>query len=502
MHEGEEELRKALAQLQTVTDLMAAAVTRCSRDLRYLWVSPQYAAWVGRSPEELVGRPIVEILGPQAFEDLLPRFQRVLEGERVEYEEQVDFAGPGLRWVNAVYVPTRDLTGQTDGWVAVVTDITQRKELEQMLRDSDRRKDDFLAMLAHELRNPLAPIGTAVALLRAVGPNEPRFVRAREIIERQVLHMTRLLEDLLDVSRISRGKVTLRPERVAISELVREAAEATRMMIEERRHTLSVTLPHDELYIEADPSRALQVIVNLLSNAAKFTPPGGRISIDASRSPAGDAVLRISDTGVGIEDAMHTRVFDAFVQEESDLARSRGGLGLGLALVKQIVELHGGRVGVESAGRGKGATFTVTLPALPGESRERPIGAREPAVGSPLRILVVEDNVDAAESLALLLQLGGHEVWTRHDGLSAVQAFKELRPDVAFIDLGLPLLDGFEVARRARGEPGTANCLLVAVSGYGREQDKAEAQRAGFDHHLTKPMDPEAIAALLATRSA
>ncbi|CAN93222.1 two-component hybrid sensor and regulator [Sorangium cellulosum So ce56] len=503
MHEDVESLRAALEQLRMVTDRMAAAVTYCSRDLRYLWVSPEYAAWIARPAAEIVGQRIVEVLGPQAYDDLEPYFERVLQGERVEYEERCLVRGLGLRWIKAIYVPTYDARGTPDGWIAVVTDITRRKELEEMLRESDRRKDDFLAMLAHELRGPLAPIRNAVAIMRVLGLEDPKFVYARDIIERQVSHMARLVDDLLDVSRISRGKIALQRETLELADLVQEAVEATRPVIQTPGHTLSVTLPAEQLRIEADRVRIVQVIVNLLTNAAKFTPPGGRIGIEVSRSEAGEAVIRVTDTGVGIEEAMQPRVFEAFVQETSDLARSQGGLGVGLWLAKQLVDLHGGRIDVESAGRGRGAAFTVTLPALPRNAREtQPAGLREPTAGSPLRILVVEDNLDTAESLKMLLELHGHEVWMEHDGLAALHAFSRLCPDIAFVDLGLPLLDGFEVARRARRDQGTAGCLLVALSGYGRDEDKAEARRAGFDLHLTKPADTEAIAELLAKRCA
>jgi PAS domain S-box-containing protein len=365
MEERTDELRAQLDELRVVTSRMAAAVTRCGRDLRYHWVSPEYAAWIGKPAEEIVGKPIVEILGAAAFEELGPRFEKVLQGQRVEYEEQVTFRNLGPRWINGVYVPTEDATGTPDGWVAVITDITRRKELEEVLLESGRRKDDFLAMLAHELRNPLAPLRSAADVLRTLCGADPQIVRVRDAVDRQVSHLTRLVDDLLDVSRITQGKIALQWEAAALAEIVQEAAEATLPAMEEHRHTLTVAVPEGDLRIVADRARILQMIVNLLNNAAKFTPQGGRVGVTARRSEAGEAVLQVTDTGMGIEEAMQTHVFEAFVQEATDLARSKGGLGVGLWLAKWIVEMHGGRIGVESAGRGRGTTFTVTLPALP-----------------------------------------------------------------------------------------------------------------------------------------
>ncbi|HEX5811394.1 MAG TPA: PAS domain-containing sensor histidine kinase, partial [Pseudonocardia sp.] len=295
---------------------MAAAVARCSRDLRYLWASREYGAWIGLTPEEIAGRPIVEILGGAAFDTLRPHFDRALRGERVEYEGEVDVRGLGRRWLHAVYVPTRDAGGVPDGWVGVVTDVTRRHEIEDMLRESDRRKDEFLAMLAHELRNPLAPISNAVGILKACAPPDPSLVRAREIIERKVKQLARLVDGLLDLSRITFGKIELQRQRVSLATIVRDAVDTARPLADERRHALTVDVGGEPIVLYADPARLVQVLENLLTNAIKFTPPGGRIAVVAERAGSGEAVVRVADDGVGVAPEMRERIFEPLVQED------------------------------------------------------------------------------------------------------------------------------------------------------------------------------------------
>jgi signal transduction histidine kinase/ActR/RegA family two-component response regulator len=378
-----------------------------------------------------------------------------------------------------------------------------RREAETALaavREADRRKDEFLAMLAHELRNPLAPIRNAVAVMRAIGPQEAQLARVRDIVDRQLTHLTRLVDDLLEVSRITRGKITLMRAPVPLSEIVEEALETARHLIEQHEHTLSVTLATEAVRIDGDRERLVQVVANLLTNAAKFTPRGGHIVLDTTPSTPGEAVLTVRDTGIGILPDARARIFDLFAQEDSTLARSHGGLGIGLTLVKRLVELHGGSVRVESDGRGHGAAFTVTLPALrPAMPVEPPEVPAADGAGGPLRrVLVVEDNPDAAETLALLLSLDGHAVRVAHHGVQALRLLDEFEPDVAFIDVGLPDMDGFEVARRLRADPRTRRITLIALTGYGTEEDKQQAVAAGFDRHLTKPVDHDVIVAILA----
>lgn len=368
---------------------------------------------------------------------------------------------------------------------------------EEALQEASRRKDDFLAMLAHELRNPLAPIRNAAEVLRMLGGDDPRLRAAKDIIERQVRHMTRLIDDLLDLSRITRGKIELRIEPLPVRAVVDAAVEACRPDIESHGHTLAVNAL-DEVWVEGDQARLIQVIANLLINAAKFTARGGHISLSAARHP-GAVVISVRDTGIGISKAAQGRIFDLFVQEDASLARSQGGLGIGLTLVKQLVDVHGGSVAVKSEGLGKGSEFLVTLPIFdrgePAEARPLPSSDRD-KTSARLAILVVEDNEDAAESFRMVLELRGHEVRVARDGVEALRCFEVLCPDVAFVDLGLPGIDGFVLAERVRARGGKRP-TLVALSGYGGAGDKQRAKEAGFDQHMTKPVDHERVQALL-----
>ena len=399
--------------------------------------------------------------------------------------------------------PLFDRSGSVRGALGGFVDITEHRRVEQALQEADRRKDEFLAMLAHELRNPLAPIRNAVEILRFGGPTEPRLESARQMIDRQVTHMARLIDDLLDVSRLTRGKIVLRKERLELADVVAQAIETVRPLIDEKGHVLEVSLPAESVAVEGDAARLMQVLANLLANAAKFTTPGGPIRLSVARSD-GEAVIRVKDEGAGIAAELLPRVFDLFVQESMSLDRRQGGLGIGLTLVRTLVELHGGRVAAQSRGTGQGSEFIVHLPALGDARRDAlPLRAEEPSAVSrrQLRILVVEDNRDAAESLMTLLQLNGHEVRVSHDGLEALAVVDGFSPDAAFLDLGLPGLDGYEVARRLRATPVGRSLLLVALSGYGQEEDKRRAAEAGFDHHLTKPIDFTVVERLLAVET-
>jgi signal transduction histidine kinase/ActR/RegA family two-component response regulator len=373
--------------------------------------------------------------------------------------------------------------------------------LYRQARDSDRRKDEFLAMLSHELRNPLAPVLNTLAVLRTRGGG-PADLQAYDLIERQVRHMARLVDDLLDVSRVTRGKIVLQKERVDLRVLAARAAEACRPLLEARRHEFAVALPEGPLFVEGDPTRLEQVLTNLLNNAAKYTEPGGRVELRVERV-GGDAAVRVRDTGIGMMPEVVARAFDLFVQGDRALARSEGGLGIGLTMVRSLVEMHGGAVSAHSDGPGRGSEFVVRLPGMPG-GEEGPEGPREAAAPAPrgCRILVVDDNRDSADSLALLLRLTGHAVQVAYDGRAALEAALAGSPEVVFLDIGLPGMDGHEVARRLRAQGGMEGALLVAVSGYGQEEDRVRSLEAGFDHHLVKPVEPEAVQALLAERAA
>ena len=364
--------------------------------------------------------------------------------------------------------------------------------------EADQRKDEFLATLAHELRNPLAPIRNAVQIMRLSGASAPAARHLSEMMERQVGHMVRLVDDLLEVSRITRGKIELRKERVALAAVIEAAVETSRPLIEAQRHELGVTLPLQPLYLEADATRLAQVFGNLLNNAAKYTDEGGQIEVTATRQ--GDEVLvTVRDSGTGIGAAALPRVFDMFMQGENSRDRTQGGLGIGLTLVRSLVEMHGGSVDARSEGTGKGSEFIVRLPLASAAQGVdvMPSPAAPIEVRAPTRVLVVDDNRDAAETLAMLLQMLGAEVTVVHDGSSALSAVSVHRPAVVFLDLGMPGMDGFEVARRIRGEPDHCGTTLIALTGWGQERDRRETRAAGFDHHLIKPADFAALQALL-----
>ncbi len=378
--------------------------------------------------------------------------------------------------------------------------LAERTRLEAQLREADRRKDDFLAMLAHELRSPLAPMLTAVQLMERKLRTGQSIHWERDVVERQVNHMRRLVDDLLDVSRVSRGKIQLQKTPVELVGGVKRALEAVRPFAESRRHTLSAELPAEPVWTMADPVRLEQVLTNLLNNAAKYTEPGGHISLKLG-CEAGEAVVRVVDTGMGIPAEALPHLFEPFMQVEHTLDRAQGGLGLGLALVKRLVELHGGRVEAASAGVGQGSTFTVHLPLLPRELVPKPSETSrllEEAPAASRRVLVVDDNVDAAELLGAVLELDGHQVMVVHDGLTALDRMDTFAPQVVFLDISLPGLDGYEVARRIRRRPGGAGVRLVAVTGFGQASDRRRSREAGFDAHLVKPVEFAMVRALVA----
>jgi len=373
-----------------------------------------------------------------------------------------------------------------------------------LLRDiqkADRRKDEFLAMLAHELRNPLAPICNAVEIMRRVGPAQPDLERARDVIDRQLNNLTRLVDDLLDVSRITSGKVRLKLETLDVAVAVASAVETSRPLIESRRQMLSVSLPSVPVRVRADQTRLAQVLANLLNNAAKYTQEAGHIWLDVSAEDT-DVVFRVRDNGAGIAADVLPCIFDLFTQADQSLDRAQGGLGIGLTLVRRLVEMHHGSVQAISKGPGQGSEFVVRLAALaedvPAEAPRNGF-VHTPAVDLKRRILVVDDNMDTAESLAMLMRYDGHEVRTAHDGLAALQAFKVFSPEVVILDIGLPHLDGYEVARRLRDQSRRGDVLLAALTGYGNEEDQVRSQAAGFDLHLVKPVRIEALRSLLAS---
>ncbi len=396
--------------------------------------------------------------------------------------------------------PTDRETRLVELYARQAAEVIDNARLYREIREADRHKDEFLAMLAHELRNPLAPLMNAVHMLRPEGLAGPEAEEIRGIAERQVRHLARLVDDLLDMSRISTGKIQLRKGRVDLGVAVSRAVDSARPLIEARRHQLKVATPDRPVFLDADSARLEQVLSNLLNNAAKYTEPGGRIELDAGRE--GDqAFVRVRDTGVGIAPELLPRVFDLFTQAERSLDRSQGGLGIGLTLVRGLVELHGGSVAVYSGGIGRGSEFVICLPTSPTPDDARDGGPETkaaPAPANPMRVLVVDDNEDGARLLARLLRSGGHRASLAYDGPAALESALSEPPDVVLLDIGLPGMDGFEVARRLRESEGPNRALLVALTGYGREEDLRRSREAGFDHHMVKPVDPRALNELLA----
>jgi PAS domain S-box-containing protein len=661
-------------ELESVTELMPAGVTHCTHDLRYAWANPRFGEWIGRSPKELVGQSIRDVIGPTAFTKLEPYFRRALAGERVEYEEEIDYEGLGRRWVHASYVPTRDRQGAVDGWVAVVIDVTdkkrlelglaqvlaglseltsrlwrartlqegleeiltaviglmgadkgnvqlldaerrvltiaahqgfeqdflyffrevsaadesacgrtlasgkrviiedieadapyaplrpmaraagyravvstpllsfdgkplgtisthfrgvhrpseeelhrldlylrqaadfiQRSRMEQALRrsehallEADRRKDEFLALIAHELRNPLAPILYSLAALNKTDRGARHQLHAEQVIERQVMHMSRLLDDLLDVSRITRGRLELKRTTVELAAVLDAAIEAARPLLDEKRHRLTVELPTEPVWVEGDPVRLAQVFSNLLINAAKYTEAGGQVQLLAVRAGA-EIVVTVRDNGAGIAAEVLPRLFMPFSPGAAAGHHPNGGLGVGLSLVRGLVERHGGRVEARSEGVGRGSEFIVYLPLGSPDTPAQPLPpALTPAEPARrLKVLVVDDNRDAADSCEALLELSGHEVQTAYSGQDGYLLADAFRPDVMLLDIGLPDIDGYALAHRIRGAHWGQGLTLVALTGWGQEADKRRADEAGFDHHLTKPVTFQQLDRLL-----
>jgi signal transduction histidine kinase len=394
----------------------------------------------------------------------------------------------------------------TEADLALATDLAQRAavaientQLYQALRENDRRKDEFLATLAHELRNPLVPIRNSLQILKMPRVDTATVERSREMMERQVHQLVRLVDDLLDVSRVMRGKIELRKERVELASVIARAVETVQPLLDAQEHELNVVLPPESLPLDADPVRLAQVIGNLLTNAAKYTEPRGRIRLTAQREE-GAVVLRLQDTGIGIAANMLPRIFDLFVQVDHAAARSQGGLGIGLTLVKNLVEMHQGQVEAHSPGPGKGSEFVVRLPLArdPTERTEENGASSAAPSASGLRLLVVDDNKDAADSLAMLLRLQGHQVRVAHDGPGALEIAKEDSPDLVLLDIGMPGMDGYEVAGRMRRQFGPGNIRLAALTGWGQQEDRRRTAEAGFDYHLVKPVEPNVLENLLA----
>jgi PAS domain S-box-containing protein len=513
--------------LRATLDSLRDAVLALDPEGNILLLNRSAEALLGTDSASAAGRPVAELLRLRDTETGLtlavPRGDEMPgDGSAPEQTMLLTPQEGEERPFDLVASPLRD-GEENAGTLLVLRDAAPRLEAERVRRESeesarrrideelrrradeiaaaDRRKDQFLAMLAHELRNPLAPIRNAVELMRQVETLDSSFQPNREMVERQVKNLARLVDDLLDVSRITQGSIRLRKEPVELRSILERAVDSTRPLVESRGHQLILELPREPIRLDADPTRLEQVVANLLNNAAKYTMPGGHIWLSAELVGK-EAVVRVRDNGIGVPPDVLGRVFEPFVQTDGSLARSEGGLGIGLTLVRSLVEMHGGRVEAHSPGLGQGSEFTIRLPARIAQPADLPIpAASEPAVrplARPLRVLVVEDNVDAAESLATLLRVWGHDVQVVHDGLQALDAARGRRPEVVLLDIGLPGLDGYQVARRLRDEVGLDNALLVAMTGYGQPEDRRRSREAGIHHHFVKPVEPFVLRTLLA----
>jgi PAS domain S-box-containing protein len=496
--------RRAESSQQWLTAVLSSigdAVIATDGRGRVNFMNPVAESLCGRTQADAAGEPLGDVFRivhePTRVPDEDPVARVLAEGAVVGLaQDTVLLSHDGTeRPIDDSGAPIRNARGQVAGAVLVFRDITERKRAEAALVEESRRKDEFLAMLAHELRNPLAAIANSTHLLLRPGA-EHLLDWCKEVIDRQVKHLARLVDDLLDVSRITRGKIQLRPQPVDLATLIRSATAAVQPLFDERKHDLRVQIEPGSIALDADPTRLEQVLVNLLTNAAKYTEPGGRIEMTARRQ-SGRVLIQIRDNGIGIAPELIPRVFELFSQGDRTLARSEGGLGIGLTMVAKLVEMHGGTVTVASEGPGRGSTFTVELPARVTESPSAdaaPAATKEPA---RTRILIVDDNADLTQSLARLLRLLGHEVETAYDGPAGVEAARAFRPQFILLDIGLPSLDGYQVVGQLRRDATTKQATIIAITGYGQEEDRQRALAAGFDHHLAKPVDHNTLISLL-----
>jgi PAS domain S-box-containing protein len=495
-------LREGEERFHQLAESVPQLVWMARPDGHIFWYNRRWYEYTGTTPEQMAGWGWRTVHDPAVLPQVQERWKRsIATGEPFDMVFPLKGADGGFRPFLTRVMPLKDDTGRVVQWFGTNTDISEQKRAEDALREEARRKDRFISMLAHELRNPLAPIGNAMHLL-ARSQDKPVVDKVQEIVTRQVAHLSRIVDDLLEASRVARGQVALRRERVDLGRVVRQAAEDTAGTFEKAGVGLSVEVPETPVWVEGDRTRLTQVVTNLLANAAKFTDRGGRAAARL-RPDGGQAVLAVTDTGVGMAAETVGRLFEPFGQADQSLARTRGGLGLGLALVKGFVELHGGTVTAASAGPGKGSEFTVRLPlaAEPPALTAAPRPTARPAAAARKRVLIVEDNKDSADSLKMVFEFSGYDVTVAYTGPDGAEAAKRVRPDLVICDIGLPGMDGYAVARRIRAELGPDQPVLVALTGYGEAADRERALAAGFDRHFTKPADPVALEAALTSRS-
>ncbi|HEV7800292.1 MAG TPA: PAS domain-containing protein [Burkholderiales bacterium] len=473
---------------------------------RFAYANEALLRMWGRSPEDALGKTCLELGYEPWHAEMHDREIEQVVATRQPIRGEVPFTGTnGRRIYEYIFVPVIGVNGEVVAVAGTTRDVTERQQSEQAmreqaerLRESDRAKDEFLATLAHELRNPLAPIANSLEVLKRAGENREAAARARGTIDRQITHLVRLVDDLLDVSRITRGKLELRTQRIALASIVEQALESCRPHLDAAGHALTIATPGTPIFVEADPVRLVQVLSNLLNNATKYTPNGGRIAVSVEVSGA-HVRITVKDTGIGIAPEMIEQVFDMFIRADHSLERAHDGLGIGLTLAKRLVELHGGTLSARSAGLAQGSEFTVQLPLAQRESAPQTSPHDDTGAVSTRRVLVVDDNLDSAASLAMLLEFAGHETRTAHDGEDAIAVAAQYRPDVILLDIGLPKMNGYDACRVIRAQPGGKDTLIVALTGWGQDDDRRRSREAGFDAHLVKPADYPALVKLLAT---
>lgn len=491
--QAEQALRESEAKFRTIADALPQMVWSTLPNGDHDYFNQQWYQFTGVPEGATDGKGWVELFHPEDRTSAQRTWQHSLAtGELYEIQYRLRHHSGEYRWTLGRALPVRNDDGVIVRWMGTCTDIHQQKQTEEALQDASRRKDEFLAMLAHELRNPLAPVLTGAAVIRKLAPAETHTAQALDVIERQVRHMTRLIDDLLDVARISRGKIQLRKESCELGEILQHAVDDYRSSFDSARVSLQFPRPVGRFWIDGDRTRLMQIMGNLLHNALKFTKAGGHVEVTLARSKtaAGDvATVAVKDSGIGIDPSLAPHLFNPFTQANQDLARSNGGLGLGLALVKGFVELHGGTVNLTSAGLAQGATFTLELP-LVAAGAQQITADRMTDEASHLRIVLIDDNKDMTDTLKTLLTFNGHDVFTAYDGNAGLETIYATRPDLVICDIGLPgAKNGYAVASTVRADPALASVFLVALSGYGQDHDRYAALKSGFDLHLLKPVD-------------
>lgn len=511
----EKALRETEERFRMLADNMDQLAWICDELGNVIWYNQRWLDYTGMSFEELRGWGWRRVQHPDYVDAVIESVKKSRDsGEPWDDTFPLRGKDGNYRWFLSRAVPIHGEGGETTRWFGTNTDITEQLRTQEELRrvaaemsTANRRKTEFLAILGHELRNPLAPMRSGLAVMKGLKDDPEKLEEVRATIERQTIHLTRLIDDLLDVSRIAQGKMTLEKRRIPISEVVRNAVEEVRAIIEEAGQQLTITLPEQPTSLDADPNRLAQILSNLLNNASKYTPKGGHIRLSASLQED-SVVLSVQDDGIGIPLELQAGVFEMFSQIDRPVEKGYRGLGIGLTLVKRLVDMHGGTIQVKSAGPGAGSEFILCFPKpddMPamdsgGQTHDLAVAdSSSPGAGS--RVLVVDDNKAAADMLSLVVQMMGSEVRTAYDGQEAVRLAADFRPDVVLMDIGMPKMDGCEAARRIRQQPGGESVALVALTGWGQDEDKQQTADAGFDHHWVKPAEPAAIQALIASRS-